>query len=101
MIDIRSAVNELVHLRLGSGDDLWVAVASIDHGDAGEAVEVFFTGSVANDAALRALNDHGLDCLHEAGDDVILILLNGVAHDDQVSSAGSYAQRSMTTFFSV
>jgi len=74
-------VDELVHLRFGGGDDLGVAVSRVDDGDAGEAVEVVFAGGVVNDATFSAGDDDGLHGFHEAGDDIVFVLLDGVAHD--------------------
>ena len=71
---------QLVHLRLGGGDNFGIAVAGVHHRDSCEAVEIFFARGVVDDAASGALDHDWLNGLHEAGDDVVVVLLDGVAH---------------------
>ena len=83
VVDVGAGVNELVDLLVGGGEDLVVAVAGVDHGDAGEAVDVLGAVGVPDGGALGAVHDHRLDALDEPGHDVVAVLFlhtHGIDH---------------------
>ena len=88
VINVRCAMDQLVHLLLRGGDDLRIAVAGVDHRNAGEAVKILAAGDVGDDGALALSITMGDDRLHEAGHDVVFIFLDGV-HKEAFSSQSS------------
>ena len=82
VINVRSAVNEFVHLLFRGSEDVGIAVAGVDDADAGEAVEVLAAGHVGDYGAGSVVDDDGHNGLHETRHDVIFVFLDGVCHDD-------------------
>ena len=78
VIDVGRAVDKLVHLRLGRRDHAGIAVAGIDHGDTGEAIEIFAAIDVGDGNAAGLVDHDGHDGLHEARHYVVFVFLNGI-----------------------
>ena len=78
VIDVRTAVDQLVHLGLGGLQHGWVAMPRIHHGDAREEVGVSLPILVRDLGTLRLNHNHGLHCLHEGGVHIFSVFLLGV-----------------------
>src|SRR5580700_205464 len=57
MVDVGRAMDELVHLGFGGRDDLGIIVASVDHGNTGEAVKVLATVDIGDGGAAGVVDD--------------------------------------------
>jgi hypothetical protein len=51
VINVGRTVDQLLHLCLRRRDDVGIAVAGVDHGDAGKAIEIFTAIDVSDDGA--------------------------------------------------
>src|SRR5450755_1440618 len=78
VINVRRAVDEFIHLRLGCRDHVVIAVARSDHRDAREAIEIFATVDVGDGSATGLVDNDGHDRLHEASHYIVFVFLNGV-----------------------
>src|SRR6185437_16653200 len=58
-----------------------MVVPSVDHANAGEAVNVLAPVHIGNGGAGCALHNYRLHGFHEAGDDVVGVFLDGIGHD--------------------
>src|SRR5581483_3946851 len=81
MIDVRGAMDQLVHLRLSGGDDLRIVMPSIDDGDAREAVKIFTAVLVGHDSTTRFIDHDRHNRLHKAGHYIIFVFLNRIGHE--------------------
>ncbi len=61
VIDVRRAVDKLVHLRLGRRDHAGIAVSGVDHRDAGKAIEIFASVDVGDGSATGFVDHNGHD----------------------------------------
>ena len=78
VIDVGRGVDHLVHLRLGGGDHLRVAVSGVDDGDTGEAVDVLRAVLVPDRRPLRLADRDRLDRGDERRGHVVPIALDGL-----------------------
>src|ERR1041385_2589957 len=81
VINVRRAVDQFFHLRLGGGDNMRIAVAGIHYRDAGKAVEIFAAVDIGDGSAAGPVDHDRHDRLHEASHDVISVFLNRVSHE--------------------
>src|SRR5580704_3622823 len=80
VVDVGRAVDEFVHLGFGSGDDLWIIVSGVDHGDARETVEVLATVHVRDNGSAGVVDDDRHNRLHEAGHHIVFVFLDSIRH---------------------
>ena len=71
-------MNQLVGLGFGGGNHLRIAVAGVDHGDAGKTVDILAAPDIGYDRAFRLFNHNGRNRPDKTRYDVIFILLVGI-----------------------
>src|SRR6185369_7672350 len=81
VIQVGGAVDQLIHLRLGSGNDLGIAMSSVHDRNSGEAVEILAAVHVGHDGAVGAIDHNRRNRLQKAGHNVVFVLLNSVGHE--------------------